>query len=152
MHVQPELIPVRDARDIAEVAPIPQSRQQFQKSVFALAPHRDIDIGRVQARVRIERGEIAAPNDGHPRVLGAKPLGKLHRRDHLRPRHQRDGQRLRRGLLHDLVDGALGIGIGVAIDNLVLFLAFEHRGQREHGERETPVLGPGAARMEQNNH
>ena len=32
-------------------------------------------------------------------------------------------------LLHDLVDGALGIRIRVAIDDLVLFLAFEHRRQ-----------------------
>ena len=70
----------------------------------------------------------------------------------LRTGHHGDAEQLHRMLPHQRVDGRPGIGVGVAIHNFVLFAAFQHRAEIEHGKRQAPVLRLGAARMEQDDH
>ena len=79
---------------------------QFEERVLALAAHHEIDVLGVQRGVGVERREVAAPNDGHLRILLAKRAAQRHRRHHLRSRHHRDAPASRRrAARHDGVDG-----------------------------------------------
>ncbi len=70
----------------------------------------------------------------------------------LRTGHDGDAEHLDLAPQREGFDGGERIGIDIAIDDLVLFAAFEHGGEVEHGERHAPVLGAGAAGMKENDH
>ena len=62
----------------------------------------------------------------------AEFLGELDRLHHLRTRHHRHGQHFQRFARGDAIDRVHRVRIDIAVHDLVLFLAFEYRGQGEH--------------------
>jgi hypothetical protein len=77
---------------------------------------------------------------------------RLHGRDHLRAGHGRDAQELDLVLGDEREDAFGGVVFKVAVNDLILFLAFKHCGESENSKRKTPVARLGGARMIEDDH
>ncbi len=152
VYVQAELVLERQAADARKIARAAQLVEQFEQRVFALAFDHEIDVLGVERSLGVERCEVAAPHDGHARVLLAERAAHGNRLEQLRTRHHGDAEQFHAVAPHQRVDGRPRIGVGIAVHDFVLFAALEHRAQIENGKRQAAILRLGAARMEQDDH
>jgi hypothetical protein len=116
-----------------------QAVEELAERVLALAADHVVDVRGVDRGVRVEGGEVAAPDDRHLGMGGADRGRELDRRADLRTGHDAhphrgDGSRValpEEGeglLLHPRID--------VAVEDLVVAGLVEHRAQGEEGERQ----------------
>ena len=153
VHVQAELVLEGHAADAGKIARAAQCVEQFEQRVFALALDHEIDIPGIERRPRYramrssrptrwERADTFRETRGTPAIAWSN----------CGPGITETPNNSTAMMLHQRVDGRPRIGIGVAIHDFVLFAAFQHRAEMEHGKRQAPILRLGAARMEQDDH
>jgi hypothetical protein len=152
VYVKAELVLERHAADAREVARATQRVDQLEQRLFPLPLDDEVDVLRVERCLGVKRRKVTAPGDRNARILLAGGAADRDRALQLRAGHDGDAEQRDMPRLQQSVDRRPRVGIDVAIDNLVLFAAFEHRGKMQDGQRQPPVLRLGAARMEQYDH
>ena len=85
---------VAEPEDGLERALSSQRVDKLKQRIFTLAADHVVDVLRIERGVRIERREVAAPDDAHMGAQAANLAAGLHGRHHLRPRHAGNAQQL----------------------------------------------------------
>ena len=129
VDVVPGRVLVGETADRREIPRAAQGGEQLEKRVLSLGARHEIDVGRLERGVGIERREVATPDDRDRRVARAEDAAQRQRRRHLGAGHHRYRQQLGRALHHVTLDLFPGLGLDVAVDDRVRLLILEHRGQ-----------------------
>src|ERR1019366_3112064 len=119
---------------------------------FPLPFDREVHVGGIQGRLRIQRRKVTTPDYGYPRSGRPKIPANLHGGDHLRAGHHRNRNQLDLMGGDNSAHGLGGIGIQVTVNDDVIFLALQDCRDGQYREREAAVLRPHGAWMEKNNH
>ncbi len=142
----------RKTENPGKIALATKGRDQLEESILALSANGEVDVVRVQGRIRIERGEVAAPHDRDRRVLFTKSPAQGNGGLHLRTRHNRDRQQFCSLMPHQPPQGFPGIGVDVAVYDFVFLSPFHDSRKREDRERKSPASRAGCARVKEDDH
>ena len=139
------LAPPCHAVDAGDIRP---ARDQFKQCLFTRPAHDRVNVARIDGRIRIQRGKVAAPGDRHIRADRADGAADFYRGRHLRPRHDRDrGERRWR-----VAKECLQIGVDIAdvpVENRIAIPSFEGRRERQQRQRQAHVPWRAHPRIDQ---
>src|SRR4051794_8749629 len=152
VDVKSKIILERDALDSAELSALFDRLYQFEEGSLALASYDNIDVTRIERRVSVQGGKIAAPDDRNPRMLGAKFSTDWNRSLHLGTRHHGHGKHDAPRFVAYAIECLPRTRARVPVDDCDLFFAFESRSQRKNRQWETAVLRFCRSGMKQDNH
>src|SRR3954470_19843874 len=93
MHMKTEVVFERQPSNVGEPSSGSERAEQVDESILALPSGYEVDIRGIQSRVRIQRSEVAAPNNRNCWILLAKLAANRNGSSHLRSRHHRNCQK-----------------------------------------------------------
>jgi hypothetical protein len=117
---------VAEAKDRLQRTLSTNGVDQLKKRVFPLATDYIVYVLGVQRGIRIERGEVAAPNNAHMGAEAAYLAASFHGCNHLRPRHTGNTKKLNLVVVNRAQDRCRGIILQIAVDDSVFFTVLEH--------------------------
>ena len=149
--METELVFIYEPEDGVEWALAPEGGDEFEEGVFTLADNCVVDGFGVERGLGIDGGEIAAPCNGDVWAQAAHLATDFHSRDHLRAWHDGDAEQFHVMFVDEIDDGCERAIVDIAIDNFVLFDAFEHSCERQYGKRQTAAARLHCTGMEEDN-
>ena len=143
----------RARQSSASEPPLREHAHQRDERLLALAANAEVHTAVAQADVGVLRREVAAPDDRH---TGMRAVAAAREASNgvlqLRARHHGDADGGQRAPVSDRGDARDRIRLDVAVDDLVVELAFEQRADGEQRHRQRLLRRRRAPGVEQDDH